>query len=104
MSHPTAPAPSFRRIAIDRYAIVLPSGHKIGEVAKARSIDHRGRVSKPRWVATTEAAHPFGVARAEHLHAPTRRAAAAKAVTAYHELCASVVGPMCRLHMQQRSA
>lgn len=101
MSQSAAAATSFRRIAIDRYAIVLPGGHKIGEVAKARSVDHRGQVSKPVWVATAEAAHPFGVARAEHLRARTRRAAAAKAVAAYDELCVTVVVPMCHVHMQR---
>lgn len=102
MSHLDA-APTFRRIAIDRYAIEL-NGHKIGEVAKAKPVDHRGRIGKPTWAATAEAAHPFGVARAEHLYGRSRRDAAARAVSAYRQLCATVVAPMCRVHMQQRSA
>lgn len=103
MSQPAAPAASFRRITIDRYAIVLTSGHKIGEVIKARSVDHRGRVNKPVWVASAEAAHPFGVARAEHLRGRTRREAAARAVTAYQQLCVTAA-ELCRIHMQQRAA
>lgn len=100
----TAPAaPAFRRIAIDRYAIVLTNGHTIGEVTKARSIDHRGQVNKPVWVASAEAAHPFGVARAEHLRGKTRREAAARAVAAYRQLCVTAA-ELCRIHMQQRSA
>lgn len=103
MSQSDAQTPSFRRIAIDRYAIVLGQ-HRIGEVIKGRSVDHRGNVSKPIWVATAEAAHPFGVARAEHLHGKTRRAAAKQAVRAYHELCVNVAAPMCRLDINNKAS
>ncbi|MCT7372150.1 hypothetical protein [Mycolicibacterium llatzerense] len=103
MSQSAEQTPSFRRIAIDRYEIVLGQ-HRIGEVLKGRSIDHRGNASKPFWVATAEAAHPFGVARAEHLQAKTRLAAAKQAVRAYNELCANVVAPMCRLDLNNRAS
>ncbi|MBS1691217.1 MAG: hypothetical protein JST91_03230 [Actinobacteria bacterium] len=103
MSQPAATAPAFRRIAIERYAIEL-NGQTIGEVAKARSVNHRGQVSKPVWIATAEVAHPFGVRHVRDLRGRTRRDATARAINAHNHLCATLVLDLCRIDEQRRAA